>query len=157
MMFPTVSGMNLLRYKVKLPQDLSGEVNLLFVPFLQWQQAEVDSWASTAVELEQSSAGFHFYELPTIQRMNSIAQWFINEGMRAGIPNTRTRERTITLYIDKTAFKAGLDITDEQHLTLLLVDRQGNILWRQQGSCSPEKAALLTQAVNTPRTAPVAA
>jgi len=28
---------------------------------------------------------------------------FLNEGMRAGIPNPKTRERTITLYVDKAA------------------------------------------------------
>ena len=41
-------------------------------------------------------------------------------------------------------------------ITLLLADRQGNILWRQQGAYSPEKAALLTQAVHSLRTTPVA-
>ncbi len=106
---------------------------------------------------KRPSAGFHFYELPTIQRMSSVSQWFINEGMRAGIPNPKTRERTITLYIDKAAFKTALDIQDEQHITLLLVDRQGNVLWRQQGAYSPEKAALLTQAVHSLLTTPVAA
>ena len=156
MKFPTVSGINLLRKQIVLPKDFSGEFNLLFVPFLQWQQMEVDSWVPLAAELEKTTTGFHFYELPTIQRMNSLAQKFINEGMRSGIPDSKTRERTITLYIDKTAFKAALDISDEKHISILLADRQGNLLWRERGVYSPETSARLTQAIQIARTPSIA-
>ncbi len=44
-----------------------------------------------------------------------FSQVFINEGMRAGIPDPATRERTITLYIDKPAFQHALDMPDEAH------------------------------------------
>jgi len=36
-----------------LPQDVQGKLNLLFIPFEQWQQMEVDSWMPLAKELEQ--------------------------------------------------------------------------------------------------------
>ena len=42
MKFPQVSGSNLLRERLSLPQDFKGQFNLLFVPFQQWQQMEVD-------------------------------------------------------------------------------------------------------------------
>jgi hypothetical protein len=153
--FPTVSGRNLLREKITLPADFSGELNLLFVPFWQWQQMEVDSWVPFVSELENSQPGFHFYELPTIRRMNPLSRWFINEGMRAGLPNPKTRERTITLYIDKATFRTALAIADEAHITLLLADRQGQIIWRGQGAYTPETAASLAKAVQALHAAPV--
>jgi len=143
MKFPQVSGSNLLRERLSLPQDFKGQFNLLFVPFQQWQQMEVDSWLDFTSQMEQSFPGLAHYELPTIQKMASISQWFINEGMRAGIPNPKTRSQTITLYIDKNAFRQALDISDEQHITLVLTDVNGEIIWRERGAFSPEKGASL--------------
>jgi hypothetical protein len=97
MIFPTVIGSNLLRQKLILPQDFQGELNLIFMPFKQWHQMEVDSWIPLTKELEEQYKDLVYYELPTIQSRNSFSKMFINEGMRAGIPNPKTCERTITL------------------------------------------------------------
>ncbi len=147
MKLPNVTGSNLLRQKVELPADLRGKTNLLFIAFYQWQQMEVDTWVSLAQEIEQTQPGFHFYELPTIQRRNMLSQAFINEGMRAGIPDRAARERTITLYIDKPTFQRVLDIPDEDHIYILLVDQVGNILWQARGANTVENSASLRQAI----------
>jgi len=147
MTFPTVSGTNLLREKLTLPRDFKGTYNLVFVPFEQWQQTEVDSWMVLAQELEQKFAGMVYYELPTIQTRNSLYKMFINEGMRAGIPNPKTRERTITLYLDKADFRAAMDMTDEEHIYVLVVDRQGKEFFRIRGPYSRDGEAALRQIV----------
>jgi hypothetical protein len=147
MRFPTVTGSNLLRRKVTLPDDLGGELNLLFIAFQQWHQAWVDTWTPAGRSLEAAFPGLRFYELPVIQSMNRFSQTFINEGMRAGIPNPGTREKTITLYLDKKAFRQALELPGEDTIWVLLVDRQGNVLWREQGAYSPEKGSALLQAV----------
>lgn len=133
MTFPTVNGSNLLRKKLTLPGDFGGKFNLVFIPFEQWQQAEVDSWVPLIGKLEQEYEGLLYYELPTIQTRSAIYQWFINEGMRAGIPNPKTRERTITLYLAKAAFQAKLDIQDEEHIYILVVDKNGKEYFRARG------------------------
>ena len=145
MTFPTVSGSNLLRQKLTLPQDFQGKFNLLFVPFEQWQQMEVDSWMALAKKLEEQFDGLVYYELPTIQSRNTFFKTFINEGMRAGIPNPKTRERTITLYLDKADFRAALDMTDEAHIYVLVVDQQGKEFFRTRGPYGPEGEAALRQ------------
>jgi len=148
MKFPVVNGSNLSKQKYSLPQDFEGEFNLVFVPFWQWQQMEVNSWGAVADKLEQTYPAFRYYELPTIQRMNPMAHWFIDEGMRGGIPNPATRRRTITLYIDKPAFRRSLELGDEDHIYLLLVNRQGKVFWQARGAFQPETAVSLIQAVN---------
>ena len=124
-----------------LPQDFQGKFNLIFVPFEQWQQMEVDSWMALAKNLEEQFDGLVYYELPTIQSRNSFYQIFINEGMRAGIPNPKTRERTITLYLDKADFRTALDMPDEAHIYVLVVDRQGKEFFRTRGPYSSEGEA----------------
>jgi hypothetical protein len=146
---PPVSGKNLLRQKMQFPRDFTGELNLVFVAFQQWQQNQVDSWVPAVERLASERPEFQYYEFPTIYRMNRLSQMFINEGMRAGIPHHATRERTITLYIDKRPFRDALAIPDESDITVLLFDRQGRVVWRSSGAYSPEKGEALETAVST--------
>ncbi len=131
-----------------LPQDFQGELNLVFIPFERWHQTEVDSWSTLAEELEQEYKGLVYYELPTLQNGGAFYRIFLNEGMRAGIPNPKTRERTITLYLDKADFRGALDMKDEEHIYVLVVDRQGKEFFRARGPYSREGEAALRQALS---------
>jgi hypothetical protein len=147
MQFPTVSGSNLQRARLTLPQDFQGELNLVLIAFQQWQQAQVDTWVPFARQLEEAYPAVRYYELPTIQRLNTLARTFINEGMRAGIPDRLARERTITLYLDKEAFREALQLPGEDDIHVLLLDRQGWVLWRAEGAFTPDKGESLAAAI----------
>ena len=150
--FPQVAGSNLERKRLNLPQDFEGQVNILLVAFQQWQQGEVNTWIPSVQELEAAYPALRYYELPTIRPLNRLAQAFINGGMRAGIPDRLARQRTITLYLDKDAFRQALDLPDEEHIYVLVIDDAGNVLWRERGVFSPEKRealeARVVEAVN---------
>lgn len=148
MIFPTVTGSNLLRETLTLPRDFKGKFNLLFIAFQQWQQLEVDSWMGLVKELEQNFPDLAYYELPTIQNQNFLFKRFINEGMRAGIPNPKTRERTITLYLDKREFRRALDMTDEGHIYILIIDREGNEIFSTRGALNREGESALREAIS---------
>jgi len=145
--FPIVSGFNLERQEFEFPRDFEGELNLVIVPFEMRQQEDVNTWIPTAQELERSFPGFVYYELPTIYRLPTLSRTFINEGMRAGIPDQKARERTITLYLDKEAFKKALGIESEEVIHLFLVNQEGDILWEGEGVYAEDKAEDLASAV----------
>jgi len=117
------------------------------VPFQQFQQAVVNTWIPLADQLEFSFPEFAYYELPTINELPALARTFINEGMRTGIPNARARARTVTLYIDLARFMRALAIPDRNEVHVLLVDRQGSILWRTTGSYDEARGRALTGAI----------
>ena len=144
---PTVSGSNLNRQEFEFPRDFRGALNLLFVPFLQPQQVVVNTWIPFADTLESSFPEFAYYELPTIDELPALSRTFINEGMRAGIPNPRARERTVTLYIDMARFMQALGIPGKNEVHVLLVDRRGGILWRTTGSFDEAKGSELAGAI----------
>ena len=148
MTFPTVNGSNLQRAKLTLPQDFEGVYNLLFIAFQQWQQDEVNTWIPLAESFEAQYPGLVYYELPTIRSLNALSKFFINEGMRAGIPNPKSRERTITLYLEKDDFRTALGLEDEEHIFVLLIDQQGNELWRARGPVSQSSEASLLKALS---------
>lgn len=147
MTFPTVNGTNLRREKLTLPQDFAGDYNLLFIAFQQWHQEEVNTWIPLAESCEAQFPGLVYYELPTIRALNAFSKFFINEGMRAGIPNPKSRERTITLYLEKDAFRTALNLEDEEHIFALLIDHQGNELWRARGPLNQISETKLLEAL----------
>jgi predicted transcriptional regulator len=151
MRFPAATGSNLQRKKLMLPADFDGELNIILVAFEQWQQNTVNTWLPFVEQLEQGYDSVRYYELPVIKRMNFIARTFINEGMRAGIPDTKARNRTITLYLDKVAFRDALDLPHERDIYVLIVDREGNIVWRTEGAFTSDKGEALTRAIETHR------
>jgi hypothetical protein len=146
--FPHVQGSNLEGRKFNLPEDFEGELDLVFVAFQREQQTLVDSWLPLAKTLTARYEGLRYYELPTIYRANSLVRWFINNGMRSGIPDQHARESTITLYIDKEPFRAALGIPDEQTIHVLLIDAAGRVIWRTTDAHAAEKEKDLENAIS---------
>ncbi len=140
MTFPRVSGENLERRKFTFPDDFEKDRNLVTIAFQREQQDDIDTWTPLAQRLTQRYTNLAYYELPVISAMNPVFQWYINNGMRSGIPDRGARAATVTLYIDKEPFKKALEIPDEEHIYVLLVDGDGNILWRESGLWTQEKS-----------------
>jgi len=146
--FPTVSGQNLDRQEFEFPRDFAGDLNILFVPFQQRHQLVVNTWVPFAQDVEAAYPGVVYYELPTIDEMPGLSRMFINEGMRAGIPDQTSRERTITLYLNTAEFMRATDIPDKQNVHILLVDRDGIIRWRGTGDYSPQSGEAMLAAID---------
>jgi len=149
MFFPEVEGKNLESKSYKLPYDLEGELNVLLVPFQRWHQNLVDSWGPYLEKITQRFAGVKFYEVPSLNSAYKMMSFVIDGGMRAGIPSKEVRERTITTYINKSKFKKALEIPNEQTIYLFLVNKKGEILWRQSGVYDDSKAEGLTDYLNS--------
>ena len=116
MTFPTVNGSNLQRAKLTLPQDFEGDYNLLFIAFQQWQQDEVNTWIALAENCEARFPGLVYYELPTIRVLSGISKFFINEGMRAGIPNQHAPRRVAVVRESMRVLAARAKASDADAL-----------------------------------------
>ena len=131
--FPAVHASNLNGRAVDLPGDFAGERNLVVLAFQREHQALVDSWSPAIANLLARYADLRFYELPTISRGNPLFRAWLDGAMRGGIPDRQAREHTITLYLDKAAFRQALDLPHEETIYILVLDRGGRVLWRGQG------------------------
>ena len=140
-LFPSVSGSNLERRRFQLPGDLDGELNWLILAFWQRHQGAVNTWMPLATQLEERHPGLVTYELPVIQLRSRVSQWFIDSGMRAGIPDPHVRSRTITVYLDKAPFLRALEIGNDDAIHSVIVNRSGEVLWRTAGPWSAESEA----------------
>ena len=143
--FPSVRGRNLNRKKIKLPEELKGKMNLLLLAFFQNQQKTIDSWLNFASELEEKFNGLQYYEIPVIYKMNILNQLLLNESMRTSIKEKKIREKTITLYLEKSKFLDALKFDDENDTYTILIDKNGKILWKERGIYDSNKGKELIE------------
>jgi hypothetical protein len=147
MIFPLVSGENLEGHVFTFPKDLQGVFNVLFIAFQREQQIDIDSWLPFVKQQVKQYPALAYYELPTIYRGNPLFRWGVNTGMRMGIPDKKAREVTITLYLDKKAFRKVLNMPDEERIYVLLVNSNGEVLWRVEEPFNEEKGQNLKNAI----------
>ncbi|HVJ07512.1 MAG TPA: hypothetical protein VM554_03960 [Acidisarcina sp.] len=145
--FPVVASYNLDKTKVTLPRDLQGEINLLMLSFAPEQQKDVDSWKPIVKEVETSRPGFRHYLVPVFSRENFLSRWWMNSSLRSRLPANEERKWTIPLYLNRQRFLKQLQIASDQEITLLLVEKSGQILWRTTGALTEEKRAALQEAL----------
>jgi hypothetical protein len=141
--FPAVSGDNLNGKRFDLPRDFEGELNFVVIAFKRDQQRDVDGWMPFLKTLAKDRNDVRIYELPTLGRGYRFMRPIIDGGMRGGIPDTRVRATTITLYIDKAPFRRALELPDEDHIYVLAVDRDGRVHARAEGLFTPESGAAI--------------
>jgi hypothetical protein len=147
--FPNVSGSNLEGQKFNLPKDFEGKLIIAVVAFRREHTTLIEAWARSLGEIGQKNPGVKFYELPVLSRSYSPIRWWIDGGMRAGIADSRTRRRTITVYTSKNAFKNQLGIPDEGTIYIFLINTSGNILWQTKGDFTEEKNQQLRNALQS--------
>jgi hypothetical protein len=140
MRFPQLVASNLEGRKYRLPYDLEGALNILILAFQREQQGLVDEWIMFLESFSNEFDFVNYNEIPTIHFSYSLFRWMIDGGMRSGIADKVARERTITVYVDKEEFRRQLEITSEASVTILLLRKDGEILWRTTGRYGEDKA-----------------
>jgi len=147
--FPEITATNLEGTEYHLPGDFHGELNLLFIAFQRWHQDDVFTWLPFVQELRKHLPILGYHLLPVISAGNPIFRIWLDNALKAGIADRPTREATITLQLDKSAFCAALGISDEEDIHVLLTDKAGHIIWRTQGRIDETKRTSLSQFLQT--------
>lgn len=146
-LFPGVSGENLHGERVRFPDDLMGAPALVLVAFEREQQSEVNTWLAQIDAFEAAIPGIRVVETPTISsaRWGWMA-WFIDGGMRSGIPDDAARARTVTLYTDVARFREALGMETDEQIYAVLLDPEGRVRLVEPGvytEGSPQRFAEL--------------
>ena len=145
--FPVIAAETLRGRRLRLPDQLKGERNLLLVAHEREQQADVDTWLAVLDTFSVAPPAFAWYELPTIGTSFKWMRAVIDGGMKQGIPDRAQRDRTITLYLDVEWFRGQIGTAAEPGIAALLVDREGTILARWYGRYTDEAGLELRAAL----------
>jgi hypothetical protein len=142
---PPIKARNLNKELVSWPQGLPAERTILIIAFERKHQTLVDGWV-TGMRLKAPGAPAWF-EVPIINNPGGMARWFIDNGMRGGIPNKADRARVVTVYGNKAALMASMKIADASAVHVLVVERSGRIVARESGGYSSAASAKLLNAL----------
>jgi hypothetical protein len=143
---PSIKSVDLNKKAIVWPRDLTAERTLIFVAFRQGQQSNIDGWVS-GMNLKAERAP-SWFEVPIISDPGSVGRWFINNGMRSGIPSKADRARIVTIYGKKAAMMKAMDLPNETQIHALVVDKAGKIILRVSGDYSLNGAALINDALS---------
>lgn len=144
---PDISGANLAGDVYRLPADFEAGTNLVLIAFQQEHQRLIDTWLPLARELEAEHDDLAYYELPVVGDRGPAFRAWLDNVMRAGIPDPKARATTITLYTDVNRFVDALGLGSASTIHALLVDRGGEVRWRASGAMDAEAAASLKAAL----------
>ena len=129
---------------MQLPDDLEGELNLIFVAFHQRHQLTINRWIRELGPLEDTYRGLALYEIPLMVRFPAFYRNWIDRGMKAGIPDPKTRRRTVTVYTDRSEFLQSVGLGGTSEIWVVAADRSGTVFWSHIGGFSEKAAESLT-------------
>jgi hypothetical protein len=131
--FPRVEARNLEGRNLVLPDELDGDVSCVVVAFHRQHQRLVDTWLPHLEQLATEHPGFRYYEMPTISARWRPARGFIDGGMATAIADRAARERTVTVYGDVRSVVTALDLPNTDDIAVVVVARDGEIVWQAAG------------------------
>ncbi|WP_351124034.1 hypothetical protein [Shewanella sp. T24-MNA-CIBAN-0130] len=124
--FPSVSGQNLEKELMTLPDDLKGEVALLLIGYKQDSQFDIDRWL---IGLDMTQTQISVFEVPTIQGLfPRMFSTFIDNGMRSGIPKPLWKG-VVTVYKDGEKVQAFTGNEKPNNTRVVLLNAQGKVIY----------------------------
>jgi hypothetical protein len=147
MFFPTVKGSNLVEREFVLPYSLEGEYNVVMLAFEPSHQYALRSWMPTLEFLAEEYPDFRFYQVAILADLPPMQRMFNDNVLRRAVQDELTRSILITVYCDKSAFCEALGLPNEDTIYVMLLDHEGELLWRTEGSASKKVCGTLIEQV----------
>lgn len=144
--FPAITAYRLDKQKIVLPSGLEGQTNLLILSFEEEQKRDADSWMPAAQALQHSNFQFRYYSTPVFVRENFVFRWWETASLRNDQTDPETLHWIVPLFVERGPFLNSLGIANAKQVAVLLVDRQGQVLWRALGAMTEDKRASLMAA-----------
>jgi hypothetical protein len=131
-LMPPLRGEFLSGRKAVLPDAARGRVTLVALGFSYDSRFAVDSWITRFRRDFGADTALTFFEVPVLGGLARAARPFIDGGMRRGTPKD-LHENVITVYGGTNEWKLRLGFREPDDAYLLLLDRDGHIVWRHAG------------------------
>jgi hypothetical protein len=131
-LMPPLRGGFLTGRKAVLPEAARGRVALVALGFTYGSRFAIEAWTGRFRQDFAADSSFTFFEVPVIGGMARMARPFIDGGMRRGTPQA-LHENVITVYGAAGEWRSRLGFREPDGAYLLLLDREGRVVWRHAG------------------------
>jgi len=133
------------RAPVTLPQELPSERTLAVVMFKKSQSDEAQAWID-GLRLQGSPVSW--LRLPVFNDPGDESKRRTKEAfLLARYPSEDERSRLVPVFTNKEAFVRATGLTDDEHVSVLVLDRTGNVLAKAQGPYDEAKAQAFRETI----------
>ena len=138
MKFPSIKAETLSQKKVTFPETTKGLYTFILIAFKKQTQREVDSWLDPFIEEFGGEQDITFFEIPMISGNWKWMSSWIDSGMRTGVPDYK-HDHVATYYGPLSKYFDYFNIKDSQTVHVFLLDKKGNIIWKESGPSNEKK------------------
>jgi len=145
--FPIIVAETLSGKKITFPEVTKGKFAFILIAFKRQTQGEVDSWLDPFIKEFGKHKSVTFYEIPMISTGWKWMSGWIDAGMRAGVPKSK-HDHVATYYGPLSKYFNHFNVKDPGTVYVFLLDKQGNIIYKNSGPADDYKLSELRRFVN---------
>jgi hypothetical protein len=143
---PPVAAKRLDHTPVTIPQGLESDRTLAVVVFKRSQREQAQSWID-GLRLHQDRS-INWLRVGVVNDPGDEAKRLeIEQRLNERHPGLADPYRSVRVFTNKEAFMRSLGLPSDEHVTVLVIDREGNVLARAQGPFDETKAQSLRRTV----------
>jgi hypothetical protein len=141
---PSIVAKRVDQTPLQLPQELPSARTLALVVFKGQQREEARSWIE-GLQLNRDDS-ISWLKLPVLRDPGDDGERRgILERLFDGHRDSAHRSRLVALFTDPDAFVRATGLSSAEHASVLVLDRQGNVLARAEGPFEAGKAQALKE------------
>jgi len=137
--FPHLTGQTFGERAVAIPDAFKGKPTVLVITFTRAAQEQARAWTD---KVKQKSIGAQNYQVLELEDVPRLFRGFVRGSIRKSIPK-ESQDSFILLFEGEDALKkaVGFQVSDDAYV--LLLDANGNIVWREHGAVDEKKVDVL--------------
>ncbi len=144
---PTLSVERLDQQRIVMPHDFPADRTLALVAFRRDHHDELDSWIK-GLRLDQDST-ISWFKMPVMNDPGDDgARRAIENQLLARHTTEQGRSRLVPVFTNREAFTRAAGLSGFEHASVLVLDRQGNVLARVEGKFDENKAQALRETLS---------
>jgi predicted transcriptional regulator len=137
--FPHLTGQSFGERAVTLPDAFKGKPTILVITFTRAAQEQARAWTDKIKKESPNIASYQVLELEDVPR---LMRGFVRGSIRRGIPK-ESQDTFVLLFEGEDALKKTVGFQASDDAYVLLLDANGNVIWRQHGAVDEKKMAAL--------------
>jgi hypothetical protein len=143
-----IAGESLSGKQISLPSAAAGSVAILCIGFSRASQSQLKPWAERAANEFREKSGVLVYSIAVLEDAPRLVRGMAVHGMKSGVPAQR-QDRFLVVYHGETELKRITGFQRAEEAYILLLDRKGEIQWRNHGPASDAAFRALTDRVHS--------
>jgi hypothetical protein len=144
---PNLEGESLDGMNVQLPRDAAHKVALVALGFSRNSQYSIEKWMKPFKQDFKNTPGVVAYTVPVIEgSMGRLAKPFITGGMRKGV-SKEDQATFVVVFTSSNDWHQRMQVADEQLGYVVLIGRQGKVVWVYRQAFSDDAYSQLVERV----------